>query len=51
MNFQTTGKFVFAFVRLILGNARVNEFIGPTQEIETRQENDFELILKPLGCR
>ena len=36
VTFETTGKFLIVFVRLILGNVRLDGFTGPRQESDVR---------------
>ena len=36
VTFETTGKFVIVFVRLILGKVGVDVFTGPRQESDVR---------------
>ena len=38
MTFETTGKFVLVFVRLILGKLGVDVFTGPRREIDVRSK-------------
>ena len=42
MTFETTGKFLNAFVRLTLGKVGVDGFTGPRRESDVRQENNFQ---------
>ena len=51
VTFETTGKFVIAFVRLILGKGRVDGFTGPRREIDIRYECDLKVMLKYLGYK
>ena len=44
--FETTSKFLFAFVRLILARVGVDGFTGPRQEIDVRYEFGLKVILK-----
>ena len=41
VTFETTGKFLIVFVRLILGKVMVDGFTGPQWESDVRQENNF----------
>ena len=43
--FETTGKFLTAFVRLILGKVRVDGFTGPRRESDIRYKFHFKPIL------
>ena len=45
MAFQTAGKFLIVFVRLILGKKGINGVTGPRREIDIR----YEIDLKGLG--
>ena len=45
VTFETTGKFVIVFGRLILGKVGVDGFTGPRRESDVRLENNFY----PLG--
>ena len=49
MIFQITSKFLIVFVRLILGEKRVDEVTGSQREINIRYEFDLKVILKALG--
>ena len=49
MIFETTSKFLIAFVRLILGKVGLNGVTWPRREIDIRYEFDFKAILKNLG--
>ena len=49
--FETTSKFVIAFVRLILGKVQVDGFTGAQQKTDTRYEFGLKIILKGLGCK
>ena len=51
VTFETTGKFVIAFVRLILGKVGVDGFTGPRRESDIRYECDLKVVLKDLGCK
>ena len=51
VTFLTKSKFVIIFVTLMLRKMVVDEFIGPQLETSFRYENNFELILKVLGCK
>ena len=44
VTFETTGKFVIVFVRLILGKVGVDVFTGPRQEIDVRSNSNFYLL-------
>ena len=41
VTFETTGKFLIVFVRLISGKVGVDAFTGPPQESDFRLENNF----------
>ena len=43
VTFETTGKFLIVFVRLILGKVVVDAFTEPRRESDARQNNDFYL--------
>ena len=49
MTFETTGKFLIVFARLILGKGEVDGFTGPRQESDIRYEFDLKVVLKDLG--
>ena len=49
--FETTGKFLIVFVRLILGKVGVDGFTGPRRESDIRYEFDLKVVLKGLGCK
>ena len=51
VTFETTGKFVIVFVRLILGEVGVSGFTGPRRESDIRYEFDLKVVLKGLGCK
>ena len=51
VTFETTGKFVIVFVRLILGKVGVDVFTGPRRESDIRYECDLKVMLKSLGCK
>ena len=51
VTFETTGKFVIVFVRLILGKVEVDGFTGPQRESDIRYECDLKVVLKGLGCK
>ena len=51
MTFETTGKFLIVFVRLILGKVEVDGFTGPRRESDIRYECDLKVVLKGLGCK
>ena len=51
MTFETTGKFLIVFVRLILGKVGVDGFTGPRRESDIRYEFDLKVVLKGLGCK
>ena len=48
VTFETTGKFVIVFVRLILGKVGVDVVTGPQREIDIRYEFDLKVNLKGL---
>ena len=49
MTFETTGKFLIAFLRLILGKVGFDGFTGPRRESDIRYKCDFGVVLKGLG--
>ena len=51
VTFETTGKFLIAFVRLILGNVEVDRFTGPRRESDFRYKFELKVLLKGLGCK
>ena len=51
VTFETTGKFVIVFVRLILRKLGVDGFTGPRRESGIRYEYDLKVVLKGLGCK
>ena len=51
VTFETTGKFVIVFVKLILGKVGVNGFTGAQQESDIRYECDLKEVLKDLGWK
>ena len=51
VTFQTTGKFLIVFVRLILGKMGVDGFTRPHQESDIRYEFELKVLLKGLGCK
>ena len=51
VTFETTGKFVIVFVRLILGKRRVDGFTGLRREMDIRYECDLKIVLKYLGYK
>ena len=51
MTFETTGKFLIAFARLILGKVEVDGFTGPRWESNIRYKCDLKVVLKGLGCK
>ena len=48
---ETKDKFFVVFVILILGKAGVNGVTRQWQEIDTRYEFDFSVVLKSLGWK
>ena len=46
MTFETTGKFVIVFVRLILGKVGVDVFTGPRRESDIRYECELKGSIK-----
>ena len=48
---QTTGKFVFFFLRMILGKVGINGFSASLRKIDVRYEFGFKVILKGLSCK
>ena len=51
VTFETTGKFLIVFVRLILGKVGVDGFTGPRWESNIRYKCDLKVVLKGLGCK
>ena len=51
VTFETTGKFVTVFVKLILGKVGVDGFTGARRESDIRCECDLKVVLKDLGCK
>ena len=51
VTFETTGKFVIVFVRLILQKVWVDGFTRPRGESEIRYECGLKVVLKGLGCK
>ena len=51
VTFQTTGKFLIVYVRLILGKIGVDGFTRPHQESDIRHEFELKVSLKGLGFK
>ena len=51
VTFETTGKFVIVFVKLILGKVGVDVFTGSRRESDIIYECDLKVVLKDLGCK
>ena len=51
VTFETAGKFLIVFVRLILGEVGIDGFSGSRQESDIRYEFDLKVVLKVLGCK
>ena len=51
VTFETTGKFLIVFVRLILGKKEVEGFTGRRQKSDIRYEFELQVLLKGLGCK
>ena len=51
--FETAGKFLIVFVRLILGKEKkgLDRFTGPQRENDIRYEFELKVLLKCLGCQ
>ena len=49
--FETTCKFLIAFVILILGKKVVDGFTRPRRKSDVRFEYGLKVILKGLGCK
>ena len=49
MTFETTGKFLIVFVRLILGTVGLDGFTEPRGESVIRYEFDLKVVLRGLG--
>ena len=48
---ETTGRFLIAFVRLILRKVGVDGVMGPQREIDIIYESELKVILKGLGYK
>ena len=51
MTFETTGKFLIVFVRLILPKVGVDVFTGPRRERDIKYEFELKVVLKGLGYK
>ena len=51
VTFETTGIFLFVFLRLILGKMGVDGVTGSRREINTRYKFDLKVILQGFGCK
>ena len=51
VTFETRGKFLTVFVRLILGKKEVVGVTGPRRDTDIRYELDLRVILKGLWCK
>ena len=51
VTFETTGKFLIIFVRLIFDKKRVDGVTGPRWEIDIRYDFGLKIILKDLGWK
>ena len=51
VTFETTGKFLIVFVRLILGKVVVDAFTEPRRESDIGYEFDLKIVLKSLGSK
>ena len=51
VTFETTGKFLIVFVRLILGTVGVDGFTEPRRESVIRYEFDLKVVLRSLGWK
>ena len=49
--FETTGKFLIVFVRLILGKVGVDRFTGPRRQSNIRYKFELKVLLKGLGSK
>ena len=49
VTFETTGKFLIIFVRLILGKMGVDGSTEPRRESDIKDEFNLKVILKGLG--
>ena len=47
--FQTTGKFLIVFIRLILEKVGIDRFLGPRRESDIGYKLGFKIVLKGLG--
>ena len=51
VTFETKGKFLVVFVRLILGKVGLDRVTGRQQEIDIKHEFDFKVVLRGLWCK
>ena len=51
VTFETTGKLLIAFARLILGKVGVGQVTGPQWQIDIIYEFALKVILKSLSCK
>ena len=51
VTFETRGKFLIFFLRMILGKVGVDGFIGPRRESDIIYEYDLKVVLKGLGYK
>ena len=51
VTFETTGKFLIVFVRLIMGKKEVYRFTGTRQEGDIRNEFELKVLLRGLKCK
>ena len=51
VTFETRGKFLIVFLRMILGKVGVDGFIGPRRESDIIYEYDLKVVLKGLGYK
>ena len=51
VTFETAGKFLICFVRLILPELGVERFTAPRHESDFRYECHLKVLLKGLWCK
>ena len=51
VTFETRGRFLIVFLRLILGKMGIDGFTGPQLENDIICECDLKVVLKSLGCK
>ena len=50
VTFETRGKFLIVFVRLILEKVGFDVFTGPLRESDIKYEFELKILLKGLEC-